>query len=658
MILPKKGMAPQTRFQQGPLQRGPFLLFLFLFLIVFGLPSVQAFTGPSINAMPDSISIKGKTVSLKNLNNPLAVDSGDKKKNLEAGAKIYFQHCFLCHGDLMDGKGVFGDRFFPSPANFKDPQHSIIYKPQSYAYWRIMKGGKGLPASHSPWDSAMPAWEETLSDKEVWQVISFIYESVNDFARQDESVELAPSEKRGKEVYNKHCVYCHGDKADGKGVSAPISSPRPRNFVKGQYKIRSTPFGKIPTDQDLFDMLTRGYPYTTMPAWEHLSISDRWSLVAYLKTVSKKFKKFVAKKRSHKIVKVPTPPPFSLESVKRGKESFLINCSGCHGKEGRADGASTKKIVAVESDALWPRNLTKSWTFRRGNQRSDLYKTIRTGLSTTAMPRFSKRIKDEEIWDIIHFVQTLSLSKKPTVRKQIKAKKLDKELPLDPDDSAWQQADSFFVPLGGQIIEDEKAHYPHADNLFVKAIYNKDEIALRLEWHDPNPDPILSTLTTVKESPPPPLPPHLQALMAKEEPVEDAPPEAAEFPDSIAVQFPVSWKSPGDPKPYFLNGDSEHPVNLWVWKSHPMKTVETNSRGMTAFEDQAQTGQAVQSKAVYEFGEYRLVMKRKLNTGDTDHDAQFQAGGSMPIAFNIWEGSQKETGSKKAISSWFQLELK
>ena len=35
-----------------------------------------------------------------------------------------------------------------------------------------MKGGQGLPEKYEPWNSAMPAWEDTLSKKDAWKIIS------------------------------------------------------------------------------------------------------------------------------------------------------------------------------------------------------------------------------------------------------------------------------------------------------------------------------------------------------------------------------------------------------------------------------------------------------------------------------------------------------
>src|SRR5438093_12660938 len=87
----------------------------------------------------------------------------------------------------------------------------------------------------------------------------------------------------GKVVYERKCVGCHGEKGDGKGAAAELLLPKPRDFTKGLFKIRSTA-NKTPSDQDLFRIITDGMPGTSMPSWAVLSDKDRHHLVAYLKT--------------------------------------------------------------------------------------------------------------------------------------------------------------------------------------------------------------------------------------------------------------------------------------------------------------------------------------------------------------------------------------
>jgi len=50
-------------------------------------------------------------------------------------------------------------------------------------------------------------------------------------------------------------------------------------------------------------------------------------------------------------------------------------------------------------------------------------------------------------------------------------------------------------------------------------------------------------------------------------------------------------------------------------------------------------------------------VKRPLTTSDAKVDIQLRSGQTIPIAFNIWNGSAGETGSKKVISSWFDMIL-
>lgn len=629
---------------------------IYIFIVAIGLGSLShtsntfAFDSPSESDMPLSMEINGKGISLQNLAPPTTKSD----QALSDGASIYIKNCVLCHGDLLDGKGLYSESFYPSPANFLLPQ-SILSKPKSYTFWRVMKGGPGLPKKYAPWNSAMPAWDGVLTENQAWKVIHFIYEKSKELSSVTTQDESAPSIENGEKVYSENCSICHGKKGAGDGPGAKITSPFPRNFIKGHIKLRSTPFGKIPTDKDLFDAITKGSKGTTMPSWEHLSEKDRLSLVLYLKSLSKKFARFTKKGKTHKIVVIPDPPKFTLASLERGKDLFIQNCSACHGVRGRSDGASTKKIVNIPTDAIWPRNLSKPWKFRRGDKRKQIFQTLRTGLSLTSMPRFSPRIfKDEQIWDLVNYVQTLSPSQKPEISRILKVQKVDGPLPDDPGDPTWKTVSSNFYPLGGQIIQSEKIIYPIIDNVVVKALHNGKEIAFYLHWDDPTVDPILKKTTTVEESPAPPLPAHLQTDEPEEQPTEELKPQ--EFPDSIAIQFPTSIGD-GNEKPYFLNGDSEHSVNLWKWSSHPMKALELTATGIEKITTQKDSSQNLTSKASFKYGRYFLVMKRPLTTSDPKIDIQLQPGQTTPIAFNIWNGSAGETGSKKVISSWYDMIL-
>jgi mono/diheme cytochrome c family protein len=125
-------------------------------------------------APPSQITIRGKSITLVGLENPLRKE-GDMAAHLALGHKVYYQNCVPCHGDRLDGQGHFASGLNPLPANFQD-NGTIAQLTESFVFWRIAKGGPGLPREGTPWNSAMPAWEEFLSEEEIWAVVLFLYE--------------------------------------------------------------------------------------------------------------------------------------------------------------------------------------------------------------------------------------------------------------------------------------------------------------------------------------------------------------------------------------------------------------------------------------------------------------------------------------------------
>ena len=97
------------------------------------------------------------------------------------------------------------------------------------------------------------------------------------------------AKEAGKQLYSKYCAQCHGDKGDGEGYASPHLQPRPRNFTLGKYKVRTTPNGALPTHQDLVNIIRRGMPYTSMPAWPTLTDEEVSNLAYFITTFSADF---------------------------------------------------------------------------------------------------------------------------------------------------------------------------------------------------------------------------------------------------------------------------------------------------------------------------------------------------------------------------------
>ncbi len=144
----------------------------------FGAPPTLRSIHP---APPNQITFRGRTLQLTGLENPLRT-SGDMAEHLRAGAAVYVRNCVPCHGDRLDGGGHWADAFNPVPADFSSGG-TISQLTESYVFWRIAKGGPGLPREGTPWNSAMPAWEPILDETEIWSVILFLYDQTGQTPR-------------------------------------------------------------------------------------------------------------------------------------------------------------------------------------------------------------------------------------------------------------------------------------------------------------------------------------------------------------------------------------------------------------------------------------------------------------------------------------------
>jgi len=130
-------------------------------------------------APPTTIKIFGESHNLVSLENPYRQyeksDPEEFKQLAKEGGFIYFKNCFFCHGDFLDGRGMTSLNLNPVPANFQDVG-TIAMLQEAFLFWRIGTGGPGLPDESWPWQSAMPIWQNILTQKEIWKVILFLYD--------------------------------------------------------------------------------------------------------------------------------------------------------------------------------------------------------------------------------------------------------------------------------------------------------------------------------------------------------------------------------------------------------------------------------------------------------------------------------------------------
>jgi len=207
---------------------------------------------------------------------------------------------------------------------------------------------------------------------------------------------------RGRQVYERYCVQCHGARADGAGEVARWSQPKPRDFRQGVFKFSSTPYGFLPTIADLDRVIQNGLYGTRMPPFAALSTRERRDVIAYLQTLSPRWK---TEGPGTPIAVTDEPAP-TRESVTQGRELFQANCSKCHG-DGTGNGPSAVKgMVDDWGFAITPANLTLGRAKWARNTR-DIYLRIMAGINGTPMPESSGSLTPEQVWQIAHYVQAL-----------------------------------------------------------------------------------------------------------------------------------------------------------------------------------------------------------------------------------------------------------
>ena len=303
------------------------------------------------------------------------------------------------------------------------------------------------------------------------------------------------------------------------------------------------------------------------------------------------------------------------------------------------------------------------------------------------MPASEGIYSGDDMWDIIHYVQSLA-RQGAQARAQLKqgtfvAPNIRRPLPSSPTDDVWERARPLYVGLTPLWWAEERI-----EGLVVKALHNGDELAIRLSWIDPTLDN-----RAVRHD---------------------------EFRDAVAIQFSLT----SDP-PFYMGDASDHGgVNIWMWKAdrqqdiaegyqdvdaafparaidmYPEQNFRLTDRSKMEWPHQAITQhdsmfitawgagnivanpklktpveclvargpgtlsgkpanfQLVDGSAVYERGVWSVQLRRKMalanEPGDGD-ERLFKTGDYLPVSFAIWNGSAGDRDGKKNISIWQKL---
>ena len=212
-----------------------------------------------------------------------------------------------------------------------------------------------------------------------------------------------------KSDYRRYWAGCHGVYGDSNGENAVWIDPKPRDFTIATFKCRSTLTGTLPTDEDLYNSITRGFTNSNMPPWNALGKQQRADLVAYIKIFSPRWDK----EKAGTPIAIPAEPPVTLESIAHGKALFAkLECWKCHGTHGEGDGPSAPTLTDSKDNPIRPYNFALGGDdsrFKCGVTNQDIYKIFMTGVDGTPMPSFADVIQPNDAWDLVHFLRTLQI---------------------------------------------------------------------------------------------------------------------------------------------------------------------------------------------------------------------------------------------------------
>jgi mono/diheme cytochrome c family protein len=88
--------------------------------------------------------------------NPVAADAG----SVEEGERLYQANCAVCHGGRGLGNGPAARSLSVRPANLV----ARVPRRGDGELARVIAGGRG----------PMPAWRGTLSERQIWEVVSYL----------------------------------------------------------------------------------------------------------------------------------------------------------------------------------------------------------------------------------------------------------------------------------------------------------------------------------------------------------------------------------------------------------------------------------------------------------------------------------------------------
>lgn len=221
--------------------------------------------------------------------------------------------------------------------------------------------------------------------------------------------------EKGREIYARKCLTCHGCAGAGNGPYSMINNARPANLRDEKYK-------NLP-DNFQFWRVAEGVPGTVMPVWKQsLSEDEIWLVILFEK---KAFMDMTPDYNNEgnlpaKFATATLPDP-TIENINTGKALFVGNCAFCHGYGGNGDGPSAAGLLPA------PPNFETTATYTAWKP-GDYVWRVSESLPLRAMPQWHTWFTPEQISLLAGYVKNMLIFPDP------------KNEPVDPDVPAEAEA--------------------------------------------------------------------------------------------------------------------------------------------------------------------------------------------------------------------------
>jgi len=299
---------------------------------------------------------------------------------------LYHNYCSVCHGDRGDGNSRAVGSLNPPPRNFL--LSNVLGRAQMI---EVIRDGKP--------PTAMVGWGTQLSRQEIEQVADYIRETFMKPA-------LDPKVQRGKQIYARACINCHGER--GEGIPVPGWNVQPRDFAAPQARTELS-------RERMLDAVTHGRSGTMMVSFKgQLAKKEIEAVVAYIEAIlmvpatqisgisahggrQQDAERTLLSGAGGRIDDEMAMPGGLKGDPVAGRKFFLANCAECHGVKGDGQG---KRAYFINPR---PRNFT-SESSRATLNRPALFGFISQGKPGTDMPAWNKVLSDQEIANVAEYV--------------------------------------------------------------------------------------------------------------------------------------------------------------------------------------------------------------------------------------------------------------